>query len=282
VLFERAGLKLYTLGNLSVHNQDAIVLGLENRDEKIEEYKRHIRNLGKAGIPYTTYAHMADSVWRTGAATVRGEAKSTAFDWEKAKQGKRHPRAVKYAWHGRLFSEDEIWKNYEYFMNAIVHVAEEAGVRIGLHPDDPPVPELGGVPRCILSNFDGYKRALEIADSPNVGVCLCVGCWLEGGKNMGKDVVEAIRYFGERQKIFKVHLRNVETPLPYFKETFLDDGYMNMYSIVKELHEVQFDGIVIADHVPLMINNPYVGTAFSIGYIKALIEVAAHNRECPF
>ena len=101
-------------------------------------------------------------------------------------------------------------------------MAEEANVRIGIHPDDPPVPELGGVPRCIFSNFDGYKRAMEIADSPNVGICLCVGCWLEGGKLMGKDVIETIKYFGERKKIFKVHLRNVSQPLPHFVETFLE------------------------------------------------------------
>ena len=67
--------------------------------------------------------------------------------------------------------------------------------RIGIHPDDPPVDELGGIPRCIFSNFDGYKRALEIADSPNVGMCLCVGCWLEGGSKMGKDVFETIQLF---------------------------------------------------------------------------------------
>ena len=90
-LFEKVGLKLYSLGNLGVHNQDAIVLGLENRDEKIAEYIEHIRNLGRAGIPYTTYAHMADGVWRTQAASVRGGAISSQFDWEKAKQGRRYP-----------------------------------------------------------------------------------------------------------------------------------------------------------------------------------------------
>jgi mannonate dehydratase len=91
-------------------------------------------------------------------------------------------------------------------------VAEEPGMRIGIHPDDPPVVELGGVPRCIFSSFEGYRRALEIADSPNVGMCLCVGCWLEGGEPDGQGRVETIRYFGERKKIFKVHLRNVNQP----------------------------------------------------------------------
>ena len=75
------------------------------------------------------------------------------------------------------FRTDEIWDNYTYFIRQVAPVAEENSVRIGIHPDDPPVPELAGVPRCIFANFEGYKRAMEIADSPNVGICLCCGCW---------------------------------------------------------------------------------------------------------
>ena len=86
-------------------------------------------------------------------------------------------------------------------------MAEEAGVRIGIHPDDPPVPVLAGVPRCIFGNFEGYKRALEIANSPNVGICLCCGTWLEGGRQLtGKDPEEMIRYFGAAE--------DLEDPLP--------------------------------------------------------------------
>jgi mannonate dehydratase len=174
--------------------------------------------------------------------------------------------------HGRKYTDDEIWENFKYFIQAVAPVAEEAGVRIGIHPDDPPVPELAGVPRCIFSNFEGYRRALEIANSPNVGICLCVGCWLEGGDLMGKDVLDTIRYFGEQKKLFKVHFRNVNAPLPHFVETFIDDGYMDMYQVMKALREVDFDGVIIADHIPMMTNDPRVGTAFTIGYIKALVE----------
>ena len=91
-----------------------------------------------------------------------------------------------------------------------------------------PWPELAGIPRCIFSSFDGYQRALDLTDSPNVGVCLCVGCWLEGGPLMGKDVVETIHDFGRQKRLFKVHFRNVDQPLPHFVETFIDDGYMDM------------------------------------------------------
>ena len=79
-------------------------------------------------------------------------------------------------------------------------------------------------------------------------------------------------YFGERKKLFKVHFRNVDKPLPYFVETFIDDGYMDMYQVLKAMRAVDFDGVLIADHIPMMGNNPRVGTAYTIGYMKALVE----------
>lgn len=272
-LYEAAGIKVFGFGNRDVHNMEEVTLNLPGRDAKIEEYKKHIRNLGKAGIPYTTYAHMGNGIWSTDREMSRGEASARGFDLEKAVagdwNGKRFEGPLT---HGRKYTSDEIWANYKYFIEAVAPVAETENVRIGIHPDDPPVPELGGVPRCIFSSFDGYKRALEIADSPNVGICLCVGCWLEGGTLMGKDVIETIKYFGERKKIFKVHFRNVNQPLPHFTETFLDDGYADMYKIMKALNEVDFDGVLIADHIPAMVYGPQSGTAFSIGYMKGLLE----------
>ncbi len=272
-IYENAGIKVFGFGNRDVHNQDKITLNLPGRDEKIEEYKDHIRNLGKAGIQYTTYAHMANGIWSTERETARGGASARAFNLETADKG--HWNGIEYKaplTHGREYSQDELWANFEYFIRQVVPIAEESNVRIGIHPDDPPVPELGGIPRCIFSSFEGYRRALEIADSPNVGICLCVGCWLEGGDLMGKDVFDTIKYFGERKKIFKVHFRNVTQPLPYFVETFLDNGYADMYKIMKTLKEVDFDGVLIADHIPEMVHGKHTGTAFSIGYMKGLLE----------
>jgi mannonate dehydratase len=143
-------------------------------------------------------------------------------------------------------------------------------VRIGIHPDDPPAPMLAGVPRCIFATFEGYKRAMEIANSPNVGLCLCCGCWLEGGKELtGKDPEEMIHYFGAQKKIFKIHFRNVSAPLPHFVETFMDNGYYDMYKIMKALRDVNFDGIVIPDHVPQM------GPALTAGATSAEHAAAA-------
>jgi mannonate dehydratase len=253
-LYENAGIKVYAFGNSSVHNVDAIVLG-------------------RAGIPYTTYAHMGNGIWSTASEKTRGGAAARAFDLDKAVSGDWAGRKFEGPLtHGREYTKEEIWANYEYFIKQAAAVAEEQNVRIGIHPDDPPVPELGGVPRCIFSSFDGYRKALEIADSPNVGMCLCVGCWLEGGTLMGKDVIETIKYFGKQNKIFKVHLRNVNQPLPHFTETFINDGYADMYNILKTLKDVGFDGVVIADHIPAMAYGPYTGTAFSIGYIKGMVD----------
>ena len=274
-LFAENGLTVYGFGSWAVHNQPVITLGLPGRDEKIEEYKQHLRNLGKAGIPYTTYAHMANGIWSSERETTRGGAPARAFNVNANPKG--HWIGELYEGeltHGRKYSEQDIWDNYEYFIKQVVPVAEEAGVKIGIHPDDPPMPELGGIPRCIFGNFEGYRQAMEIANSPNVGICLCVGCWLEGGDLMGKNVVETIKYFGERDKLHKVHFRNVHQPLPYFVETFLDDGYMDMYKVMRALREVDFDGVVIADHIPGMTDDRRVGTAFSIGYMKALLERA--------
>ncbi len=269
--FEKAGIKIYGFGNSDVHNQDKIVLGLPGRDEKIEEYISHLRALGKAGIPYTTYAHMANGIWSTERETTRGGASARAYSQDKATVG--HWQGREYALpltHERFYEKEEIWENYRYFIEQVSPVAEEEGVRIGIHPDDPPQPELGGIPRCIFSNHEGYTKAMDIANSPSVGICFCVGCWLEGGDLMGKGVLESIEDFGD--KIFKVHFRNVTAPLPHFVETFIDDGYGDMYRVLKQLHAINFKGVLIPDHIPMMANDARIGTAYTIGYMKALIK----------
>jgi len=272
---EAAGLRVWNIGNTSVHNMEEVTLNLPGRDAKIEEYKRFLRNLGEAGLRYTTYAHMGNGIWSTARETTRGGASARAFDLARADKGVWANKVFQGPLtHGRVYTEREIWDNYTYFIKAAAPVAEQQGVRIGIHPDDPPVPVLGGVPRCIFGNFEGYRRALEIAASPNVGMCLCVGCWLEGGKLMGRDVVETIRYFGARKKLWKVHFRNVSAPLPHFIETFPDDGYMDMYLVMRALREVNYDGIVIADHVPGMAGGARAATAYSVAYMRALIERA--------
>jgi mannonate dehydratase len=297
--WEAGGFKVYNIGSGvgpsgSLHNMSEVTLNLPGRDKKIEEYLNYIRYLGEAGIPYSTYAHMGNGIWSSGrTVTPRGyearDGDSKSPEWKGNWAGKIFNEPLS---HGRVYTEEEIWENYTYFIKKVVPVAEAAGVRIGIHPDDPPQPTLAGVPRCIFGNFDGYRKALEIADSPNVGMCLCVGCWLEGGPLVRKDAVETIKYFGSRKKLFKVHFRNVSAPLPHFSETLLDDGYYDMYKVMKALVEVDFDGIAIPDHIPFVGGpagggqrgggaqagarefRPSPGLAYLIGYMRALHNAA--------
>lgn len=271
---ESAGLRVWNIGNIDVHNMEEVTLNLPGRDKKIEQYKNYLRNVGRAGLHYTTYAHMGNGIWSSEPETARGGARARAFDLNRATghwAGKEFKGPLT---HGRVYTEKEIWDNYEYFIRQAAPVAEEQGVYMGIHPDDPPVPMLGGVPRCIFGNFEGYKRALEIANSPNVGVCLCCGTWLEGGELMGMDVVGAIRYFGRMGKLWKIHFRNVSAPIPHFVESFVDSGYMEMWKIMRALREVGFDGVVIGDHFPEMAGGSRASVAYTVGYMKALLERA--------
>jgi mannonate dehydratase len=297
--WESGGFKVYNESSRlgprgAIINVPEIVLNLPGRDEKIEEYLNYIRFLSKAGIPYMTYGFEGTGNWRSGRATLpRGysasdcDLKSPTFQggWD----GKVYREPLS---HGRVFSREEIWDNYTYFIKKVVPVAEESGVRIGIHPDDPPQPMLAGVPR-IFSRFDDYKKALEIANSPNVGMCLCVGTWLEGGPMMGKDPVETIRYFAGLKKLFKIHFRNVTSPLPHFTETLMDDGYYDMYRVMEALVDVNFDGIVIPDHVPELgvlpagapatsgaaEFRPSPGLAYSLGYLNATLKAVQSNKK---
>ena len=281
--FEENGLKVYRLANHSCHNMEAVTLALPEREAKIEEYLRYIRDLGEAGIRYSTYAHMANGIWSSGSRPIRGGAEGRSLDMEAAKGSWKSVSYGGVLTHGRAYSEEELWDNFSYFMERVVPVAEEAGVRIGIHPDDPPVYGLGGIPRCIFGTFDGYRRALEIAHSPNIGVCLCVGCWLEGGVGMGADVTEAIGHFGGAGKLFKVHFRNITAPLPEgFTETFLDNGYMNMYRVMKALQETGFDGAVISDHLPKTAGGRTAAEAHALGYMKGLLQAAETEAGIPY
>jgi mannonate dehydratase len=272
--FSNFGLKIYRITNLSVHNVPEITLNLPGRDAKIEEFKRFIGNLGAAGVYYNTYAHMANGIWSSGHVKGRGGMDARMLDIRNAVGRWVDKTYSGELTHGRLYSEAELWDNYAHMIRQIAPVAEDAGVRIGIHPDDPPVYALGGIPRCMFGNFAGYKRAMEIADSPNIGVCLCVGCWLEGGEiGMGNSVIDAIKHFAGQGKLFKVHFRNVTNPMPEpWVETLIDEGYQDMHAVMKALRDVKFDGCIIPDHIPAMLGGHRVGMAYSIAYMKALVQ----------
>ncbi len=275
---EQYGLRLEAIENVPISFYDKAMLGLPGRDEQIENYQATIRNLGKAGIPLLGYHWMPNGVWRTSRTTPgRGGALVTAFDMSRAADEplvhgvKQHPLVE-----DRNVTEEAMWENYSYFMQAVVPVAEEAGVKLALHPDDPPVPSLGGIAR-LFHHFEGFKRAMEVVPSPNSGLDFCMGCWSE----MGPGVIDAMRYFGSRGKIFYVHFRDVQGTVPVFQECFLGEGNVDVVAAMRALKEVGFDGFIIDDHVPRMVDDTdwgHRGRAHETGYIAGLME--AVNRLC--
>lgn len=277
----KRGLKIYRLENYNLHNMSSVTLGLPDRDEYITRYLQYIRDLGAAGIHYSTYAHMGNGIWRGDVRRpVRGGATAGGLD---LKAPNRSRVFGDFDWplsHGREFSEEEIWDNYAYFIRQVAPVAEESGVYIGIHPDDPPVYTMAGVPRCVFGNFEGYKRALTMADSPNIGCCLCVGCWLEGGTKMGATVEEFIRWLAERNKLFKLHVRNVTAPLDAeggFNETFPDAGYYNLINVLRTLDEVGFDGCIMNDHLIDMVGGHYTCEAYFTAYLKGAVDAVQNH-----
>jgi mannonate dehydratase len=259
-LLQAHGIELWNIDILDLHCDPAMVLGLPERDSKIAQYKQYLRDLGRAQIGYTTYAHMANikmlPYYQTQIGSARGGIPTREFDMEIAKD---LPLS-----HGREYGDTEIWETLTDFIRQVVPVAEEAGVRIGLHPDDPPVPSLGGVAR-VIRNAEGYQKAVELAASPNFGLCLCVGTWAEGGEMTGRDVYQMIEHYGKMDRLFKIHFRNVDARLPKFRETLVDDSFIDMYAVMKALDDVGFDGMLLPDHVPGGASQ----AAYTIGYLRA-------------
>ncbi|MFN0171707.1 MAG: mannonate dehydratase [Bryobacteraceae bacterium] len=257
--FESAGIRLFNFRVEELHNCVPIVLGTRERDERIEMFKTHLRNCGAAGIRYITYAHNANitipAYYQTGTAYTRGDVPTREFD---TKAAARLPLS-----HGRVYTADELWATFTHFVHEVMPVAEEAGVRIGVHPDDPPLPTLGGIAR-LFTNREAYRRAIRLANSRNFGICLCVGTWAEGGETTGASPIEMIREFGPQGRIFKIHFRNVDRPFPRFKETLIEDGYVDMYGVMNALRETGFNGVIVPDHSPGGLWQ------YTLGYMKAL------------
>ncbi|EMA54308.1 mannonate dehydratase [Halococcus salifodinae] len=257
----------------SVPITDRTRLGLEGRDEEIETFKQFLRDCGELGIPTVCYDWMASVRWaRTDVhIEIRGGSLTSGFDLDRM-EGLPEGRSPVDVTH------EELWGNLEYFLEEVVPVAEEAGVKLGLHPDDPPREELAGIPR-IINSVEAYDRVLDIVDSPHNGVTFGQGNFAA----MGADIPEAIRHFGDR--IVFAHFRDVEGDADGFVETWHDDGPTDMVEAMRAYHEVDFDGVIRPDHVPTMAgeqnDNPGYetkGRLFTIGYMKGLLESVEKER----
>jgi mannonate dehydratase len=265
---ESFGLRLEAIQNMNLKLFDEIRLAGPGRDQQLDSFNETVRNLGRAGIPIFAYNWRPNRLYRTGHVETRGGARATAFDIDQLKEPELS--------HGRPYTADELWENFAYFTKAAMPVAEEAGVKLAHHPDDPPMPNgphIGGVPR-IFSSFEGFKRGAEIANSKNWGLLFCMGCWSEMGGS--EYVLKGLRYFGELQKLFYIHFRDVRGTGDHFYEVFIGDGQVDLVGALRVLKETNFTGFLIDDHTPHMEGDGdrgwgTRGRLYQTGYIQGLL-----------
>lgn len=265
-IFASHGLEM--IGIEDTAPMDLIRLGLPGRDEQIAHVIEQIRAMGKLGIKTLCYNWMAVSSWaRTRTDVVsRGGALVTAFKLTDTNKMSRIAEPGQY-------SEKQLWDALKYFLDAVIPEAELANVRLGMHPDDPPLQEMRGMPR-IMNSIDNYRRLLDLYPSRSNGITLCQGNFAL----MTDDLPAVIREFGARDAIAFVHFRDVIGDVTDFEEAFHDAGQNDLPACIEAYKEVGFDGPMRPDHVPTMYgeSNEHpayetLGRLFALGYIRGLI-----------
>ncbi len=266
-----------TVGNVMIGGFNNAIYGRPGRDEEIEKVKQSLVAAGKVGLPvveYNWYAHRAMEGYYE--VPGRSGASYTGFDYSKMKD---LPPLEQEGAH----KFEEMWSTITYFLKAVIPVAEQAGVRLALHPNDPPAPVSRGSQQ-IMGSVEGWKRLIEIVPSKSNGITFDCGVTRE----MGHDPVEVCRYFQSRDRINHVHFRNVivEKPYEHYEEVFIDEGYNNMYAVMKELVKQKYPRMVYPEH-PRGIDydraqpnfrstypggGGYTAFAFNVGYARAMLQ----------
>lgn len=299
---EAAGLSMECIESVNIHED--IKLGLPSRDEYIENYKTSIRNLAKAGVKVICYNFMPVFDWtRTDLSMNMGDG-ATCLSYDGAQiEGKTPEQMFKeiddnsngYAMPGwetermpeikelfekyRGVTKEDLWNNLKYFLESIMPVCEECDVKMAIHPDDPPW-DIFGLPRIITSR-ESLHRLLTTVDNKYNGITFCTGSL---GANLQNDLPAMIREFGDR--IYFVHLRNIKVEGRHFNETAhkSDAGSLDMYEIVKALHDVGFDGYVRPDHGRMIwdeVARPGYGLfdrALGAAYLNGLFEAVEKSE----
>ncbi len=252
---------------------DEAVAGTAGRDQQIEEFKQALGKIGAAKIPVVCYNFM---IWKPGLGVVRtsyttrerGGAWVSSFD---ASLLEGAPPVE-----GAPTRDEEVWDHLEYFLKRVIPAAEEAGVKLAMHPDDPPM-SLRGCAR-IMRSVEHFDRLVNIVKSPCNGITFCQGCFSE----MGADIPATIRRFADQ--IHFVHFRDVQGTLPKFAESFHDNGKTDMLEAMKTYQQIGYKGVMRPDHAPYLDGagdpgptNGYsmMGKIFAVGYMRGLMEAAS-------
>ena len=272
--WEKFGLKLNVIeGPASLGTKTK--LGLAGKDEEIANFITFMKNLKQhAGIDVICYNWMPVVSWyRTQMDKPgRGGALVTAFDYEDVKNLPNTEYGV--------VTKDDLWKNLEYFLKAVVPEAEKIGMKLAMHPDDPQVDSIKGISR-IMTTVDNFNRMLNIVKSPNNGITMCQGNF----SLMGVDIPTVVRDFGKRGLIHFVHFRNVRGGKFKFEETFHDEGQIDMYAAMKAYYDIGFKGPIRPDHVPTMAGDSNahpgysnIGSLYAFGYMRGLMQAVSNQK----
>lgn len=252
------------------------VHNLPGRDEQIEEFKTLIRNMAEAEMQVLCYNWMPDEDWQrtTGEAPERGGAKVTGFNINEIDSNVTDATP---ATHDPTPAET-LWDNLKYFLEQVVPVAEDAGIKLAIHPDDPPLPVLRNQPRIIIDH-DSMQRVVDLVPSPVNGVCYCQGSFAPAGL----DPMEGIRKLAPH--IHFAHFRNTAGVADNFRETFHDNGDIDMPGVIQTYYDVGFQGAIRPDHAPSLAGEPndtpgyeILGRLYAAGYMKGLMQAAAGYR----
>lgn len=277
-LVEKQGLILHAVENFDPGHWYDVLLAGPKRDEQIEGLQENLRILGELGIPRMGYNFSLAGVWghRQGP-FARGGAESISFDADSLGEQPEIPCGQ--VWNmdydqpsdttiGEVTAE-ELWSRIEYFLRAVVPVAEQVDVRLCAHPDDPPLPVLRNTAR-VLTSEAGLRRFTELVPSTHNTLEFCQGTISE---MPDLDIYEVIAHFAGQDKIGYVHFRNVVGRVPSYHEVFLDEGYVDMFRALRTYRDHGFDGVLIPDHTPQMTCDAswHAGMAYALGYMKAAL-----------
>ncbi len=260
------------LGSRSAYDNEAGAIFLkpsDERDRQIDWMKETVRMAGEAGIRGLNYNITILGHLRTPSKTGRGGATVSTFEL-----GKLDQSAAEFE--DGPADENEMWERINHWLQEIIPVAEEYKVQMACHPSDPGI-GVGNTYRGVarpLGMVDGFKKLIELYDSPYNGLNFCQGCMSESLENPAEEIFDVIRYFGERKKIFNVHFRNIKGGLGNFVEVFPDEGDIHMIRALKVYKDVGYKYMIMPDHVP-GIGGPEpgkVGFAYTYGYIHAALQ----------